>query len=39
MLLYDPVHRTKIIESTFHYYSVETIKEVTVSVHPDSENV
>ena len=33
MLLYDPLHRTKIIESTFHYYTVQTMKEVTVSLY------
>ena len=33
MLLYDLVYQTKIIESTFHYYTVQTMKEVTVSLY------
>ena len=33
MLLYDPLHRTKIIESTFHYYTVQIMKEVTVALY------
>ena len=33
MLLYDPVYRTNIIESTFHYYTAQTMKEVTVSLY------
>ena len=33
MLLYDPLHRTKTIESTFHYCTVQAMKEVIVSLY------
>ena len=33
MLPYDPVYRKNIIESTFHYYTAQTMKEVTVSLY------
>ena len=33
MLLFDPVYRKNIIESTFHYYTAQTMKEVTVSLY------
>ena len=33
MLLYDPVYRKNIIESTFHYYTAQTMNEVTVSLY------
>ena len=32
MLPYDPVSRENIIESTFHYYTAQTMKDVTVSL-------
>ena len=33
MLPYDPVYRKNIIESTFHYYTAQTMKDVTVSLY------